>query len=91
MSFLFANDDDAPLEYSAVMLKDFERIRPKYIVLQTDLPQVVDFQRHHIKELGDVPARGENFENAWRRIAEYVSDRYAPEARVGRETIWRRK
>jgi hypothetical protein len=91
MTFLFANDDQAPLEFSQMIVEDFERIRPKYVVLQTDLPRVVEFQRHHIKELGDVPVRGENFEIGWNRIAEYVKANYAPEARVGRETMWRRK
>jgi len=91
MTFLFANDDQAPLEFSQMIVEDFERIRPKYVVLQTDLPRVVDFQRHHIKELGDVPARGENFEIGWNRIADYLHANYLAEARVGRETMWRRK
>jgi hypothetical protein len=91
MTFLFANDDQAPLEFSKMIVDDFERIRPKYIVLQTDLLRVVEFQRHHIKELGDVPMRGDNFETGWNRIADYVKGNYAPEARVGRETMCKRK
>ena len=90
MTFLFANDDQAPLEFSRMIVEDFARVRPKYVVLQTDLPRVIDFQRHHIKELGDVPMRGENFEIGWNRIADYVKAKYTPEARVGRETMWRR-
>ncbi len=91
MTFLFANDDEAPLVFSKMIVDDFDRIRPKYVVLQTDLARVVDFQRHHIKELGDVPVRGENFEIGWARIADYVHANYVPEARVGHETMWRRK
>ena len=91
MSFLFANYDEAPLEYSQVMLEDFECTRPRYIVLQTDLMSVVEFQRRHIKELGESAVHGENFEIAWRRISGYVTEHYEPEARVGRETVWRRR
>ncbi len=37
MTFLWVNDDDAPLEYCHAMLKDFDERRPRYILLPTKI------------------------------------------------------
>lgn len=90
MAFLFTNYDDAPLDYSRIMLDDFERTRPKYILLRTRLDERVAYLTGRIAELEQVTKRRENFVIAWHRIRQYVDQHYRPEATVGRETVYRR-
>jgi hypothetical protein len=89
--FLLANTDLAPLEYSEIILKDFEQTRPKYIVLRSDLDCYVEWQCGAILELERFPRRRENFRCAWGHIESYVRSNYEPEAQVGQHVVWRRK
>ncbi|MGH7177500.1 MAG: glycosyltransferase family 39 protein, partial [Tepidisphaeraceae bacterium] len=41
ITFLFANYDQAPLEYSRRMIADFERTRPKFVVLPAELDRMI--------------------------------------------------
>lgn len=90
MTFLWVNDDDAPLQYSNEMLADFEQTRPKFIALPTQFDHYVHALSDHIKELGLRPNRKANFIEAWMRLQEYVRQNYHPEAQAGRDTIYRR-
>jgi hypothetical protein len=91
MTFLFANHDGAPLEFGQMLLYDFARMRPKFIVLRSDLQNWVRHQADSITELERPSARRENYFTAWKRIREYVESKYTPETQVGRETVWKRR
>jgi hypothetical protein len=91
LTFLFANYDTAPLEYSDQILQDFESNRTKYVVLRRDLQEYVDHQCQYILELERFPKRQQNFRKAWNHIAAYVRANYTVEATIGREQIWRRR
>jgi len=91
LTFLFANYDVAPLEYSDQILRDFEQNQTKYVVLRADLHQYVDHQCQSILELERFPKRQQNFRQAWGHIAQYVHANYTVEATIGREQIWKRR
>jgi hypothetical protein len=91
LTFLFANYDAAPLEYSNQILRDFEANKTKYVVLRRDLQAYVDHQCQYILELERFPQRQENFRKAWDHIAQYVRANYTVEATIGREQVWRRR
>ncbi len=90
LTFLFANYDSAPLEYSNEILKDFDRSHPQYIVLRADFDSYVKHQCKYILELERFPTRRANFQIAWNQIAQYVRDHYTVETTIGHEQIWRR-
>ncbi len=91
MTFLWVNDDDAPLEYCSAMLKDFDERRPRYILLPTRIDWYIQAVSTHIKELGLNPRRQANYVKAWHDLRDYVQKNYSPEAQAGKETIYRRK
>jgi hypothetical protein len=90
MTFLWVNDDEAPLRYCRAMLQDFDQRRPEYIVLPTKFDHYVHALSDHIKELGLRPTRKANFIRAWMELSDYVLKNYRPEAQVDWETIYRR-
>ncbi|MGA2442639.1 MAG: hypothetical protein ABSH08_16920 [Tepidisphaeraceae bacterium] len=90
MTFLWVNDDDAPLRYCRAMLGDFDQRRPKYIVLPTKFDHYVHALSDHVKELGLRPTRKANFIRAWMELRDYVRENYRPEAQVDWETVYRR-
>jgi hypothetical protein len=90
MTFLWVNDDDAPLEYCHAMLKDFDDRHPRYILLPTKIDWYIHAVSTHIKELGLNPKRQANYIQAWHDLRDYVRKNYAPEAEAGKETIFRR-
>ncbi len=90
-SFLFANHDEAPTEYGAMMLADFERTKPRYILLRSDFDQWVQHQADSITELQHESPRRENYFRAWARIRTYVESHYVAQTRVERETVWKRR
>jgi len=91
LTFLFANDDEAPLRYGSTLVKDFAIQRPRYIVLPTDLTAYVAHQEKYILELERVAARRANYSTAWGWIEAYVKQHYTPESRVGGQTVWVRR
>lgn len=91
MTFLWVNGDDTPLEYSRVILSDFDQRRPRYILLPTRIDWYVQAVSTHIKELGLNPKRQANYVKAWHDLRDYVQTHYRPEAQVGKETIYRRR
>lgn len=90
LTFLFMNDDAAPARFSGMLLDDWERHRPRYVVLPSDVPAHVAHQTAHVFELSRLPARAEAFARAWGEIDHYVAARYEPVETIGRETIHRR-
>jgi hypothetical protein len=90
LTFLFMNHDDAPQEFSRIMLADFARLEPTYIVLHTDLEARLTDVTARSPELAASPARAENYRRAYRDIEAWVRLHYAAERHVGRETIYRR-
>jgi hypothetical protein len=90
MTFLWVNDDDAPLEYCRAMLRDFDERRPRYILLPTKIDWYIQAVSTHIKELGLNPKRQANYVEAWHELRDYVRKNYSPEAEAGKETIFRR-
>ncbi len=91
LTFLFANYDTAPLEYSAVILQDFDRTRPKYIMLPAKFEKVMAHQGHEILELNRFPIRRANYFKAWNDIRNYVLAHYVWEARLDADDVYRRK
>jgi hypothetical protein len=89
ITFLFANYDDAPIEYVSQMLGDFHRTHPKYIVLPAQRARMVKHQSDHIVELARFPRRRDNFQLAWQQIFNYVDQRYVLETRIGNDAIYR--
>jgi hypothetical protein len=73
-----------------MILDDFARTHPEYIILRTDLGERVAYLTRRIAELEQSPTRRENFVIAWRRIKRYVDEHYRAEAIVGRETVYGR-
>ncbi len=91
MTFLFANYDDAPIEYVAQMLSDFQSTNPKYIVLPAQRQRWVAHQCKYILELSREPVRRENFEHAWNAIFAFVDRDYELEARIDQDAVYRRR
>jgi hypothetical protein len=90
LAFLFFNYDQAPLEYSAIMLRDFELRRPKYLIMPQDLERKLSYESERAPEMQRRPIRAQNYRIAWRRIDAYVRAHYAPETTIEHETVWRR-
>ncbi|CAN5547455.1 hypothetical protein BH09PLA1_BH09PLA1_35170 [soil metagenome] len=89
MTFLFANYDDAAIEYMPQILGDFDRTHPKYIVLPAQRRRMIKHQTDHILELSRFARRRENFEHAWQQIFDYVDRGYVLETRIGNDAIYR--
>jgi hypothetical protein len=90
MTFLWVNDDTAPLRYVHDMLGDFDQTHPKYIVVATNFAEYGRKLAARIKELGIRPQRRANFIAAWMQLGDYVQKHYHPEAKLQWETIYRR-
>jgi len=90
MTFLWVNDDTAPLRYCHDMLSDFDQTHPKFIVVATNFAEYGRKLAARIKELGIRPQRKANFIAAWMQLGDYVQKHYHPEATLQWETIYRR-
>jgi hypothetical protein len=89
-TFLFANYDDAGLDYAAGIIDDFERIKPAYVFLPVPLDKRVQYQLDFVAELMRRPVRRQNYAEGWHRIAAYVQAHYTRQAMVGAEAVYRR-
>jgi hypothetical protein len=89
--FIFGNHDTAALEYAPILLDDFERRRPKYIILPTDMDAKLQSETVQCAHLARSPVRAANFCRAWREIETYVKSNYVEEIKIRGETIYRRK
>lgn len=90
MTFLWVNDDTAPLRYCHDMLSDFDQTHPKYIVVATNFAEYGRKLAARIKELGIRPQRKANFIAAWMQLGDYVQKHYHAEATLQWETIYHR-
>ncbi len=90
LTFLFLNYDEAPLEYSDVMLRDFDIRRPKYIVMPMDLKDKLRDETTRAPELFHRPLRKQNYIKAWGRIEAYVKSHYTLEKWIDGQMIYRR-
>jgi hypothetical protein len=91
LTFLFLNYDTAPLEYSQIMLRDFDERRPKYIVLPMDLTDKIRDESRRAPELFNRPLRRENYQTAWKLIEQYVKNKYQFEKWLDGQMIYRRR
>jgi hypothetical protein len=91
LTFLFLNYDEAPLEYSDVMLHDFDVRRPKYIVMPMDLKDKLRDETARAPELFNRPVRKQNYVKAWGRIEQYVKEHYRFEKWMDGQMIYRRQ
>jgi hypothetical protein len=91
LTFLFMNHDAAPQEYGAMMLADFERRKPEYVFLASDMDARLADLTTRAPELAMSPKRAENYRRAYLEIESYVKANYVAEAEVGKETAYRRK
>ncbi len=90
-AFLFANYDNAGLDYADGMIADFERIKPVYIFLPEPLDKRISYQLNFMAELMRRPVRRQNYSAGWHRIYDYTLSHYTREAVVGTEVAYRRK
>jgi hypothetical protein len=91
LTFLFLNYDTAPLEYSGVMLHDFEERRPKYVIMPLDLKDKLRYETERAPELLNRPQRRQNYVEAWHRIDRYVRNNYKLEKMLDAQLIFRRR
>jgi hypothetical protein len=89
--FIFGNHDTAALEYTPIMLADFEKRKPKFIILPTDMDAKLLSETTQSLHLARSPVRAANFSWAWRQVESYVKSKYTPAAVIRGETIWQRK
>ena len=89
--FIFGNHDTAALEYTPVLLSDFERRRPKFIILPTDMDAKLKSETTEYAHLLRSPVRAKNFSFAWREVERYVHAHYQPEIQIRSETIYQRR
>jgi hypothetical protein len=90
-TFLFANYDSAGLDYSAIIVDDFARTRPAFIVLPADVAGQISRQATFIPELAARPVRAASYAAGWRRIERYTLENYSPVAAVDDQVIYRRR
>ena len=74
-----------------MILDDFDRLGPEFVVLHTDLEARLDDVCAQAPELAASPVRAENYRRAYRAIAAYVTINYAAEAHLERQTVYRRR
>jgi hypothetical protein len=89
-AFLFTNYDNAGLDYSRLMIEDFERTKPAYLILPVPLDRRLQAQIDFIPELTDRPVRRANYIAGWHRIQQYAQLHYTKVALVGNDAIYRR-
>ncbi|HMB95415.1 MAG TPA: glycosyltransferase family 39 protein, partial [Tepidisphaeraceae bacterium] len=86
--FLFGNHDSAALEYMPIMLADFERRKPKFMILPSDVEAKIRSETELSSQLSRSPVRARNFGWAWRQIESYVKGKYVPAEQMGDQTIY---
>jgi hypothetical protein len=90
-TFLFTNYDRAGLDYAAGMIRDFQRIKPAYIVLPVALEREIHHEMNFIAEFKRSPARAKNYMIGWHEIRDYTLDHYDRVAVVHGEAVYHRR
>ncbi|HTL28038.1 MAG TPA: glycosyltransferase family 39 protein [Tepidisphaeraceae bacterium] len=85
----FGNHDLAPLDYTRVLLNDFEQRKPVYVVIPAKLDEYIkdELAQSFIRTR---PVRAKNVVVAWDRIRSYLAQNYKPETTVGIWQLYRR-
>jgi hypothetical protein len=87
LAFLFFNYDTAPLEYSQVILRDFDDRRPKFVILPADMQSMLRFETSRTPAERR-PVRATNYRRAWQDIRAYVAQHYTPQAQIGDQEVF---
>lgn len=82
LTFLFINDDDAPLRYAQMLLNDLEMNDTRYVVLPHDIGGIVKHHIAHNRELAAFDVRRDNYARAWNQIEQAIQRDYSFEARI---------
>jgi hypothetical protein len=90
LTFLFGNDDQAPLKLGHIIVSDLTQRRPRWVLLPTRFERFVNLYVNGNLELSRNPARGQNFKTAWREIHAYTLAHYRPVAYAWSSTIYER-
>jgi len=90
LTFLFANYDQAPLNYARIILEDFGSKKPDFVILPADFDRYVSWHANNILEFERFPVRRTNYVAAWNQIREYVQREYVMDRRIDTEQVWRR-
>ncbi|HMB96778.1 MAG TPA: hypothetical protein VKK61_12115, partial [Tepidisphaeraceae bacterium] len=86
--FLFGNHDSAAMDDMPIMLADFERRKPKFMILPSDVEAKIRSETELSSQLWRSPVRARNFGWAWRQIESYVKNKYVPAVQMCDETIY---
>jgi hypothetical protein len=89
-TFIWANDDGAPLRGCRAVLNDFEQRQPNYILLPADIDAHVDGFVDGIDELSHNPLRAARYRLAWSQLRNYVLQHYVPEVQIDAQIVYRR-
>ena len=90
LTFLFSNYDDAPQQFSKLLIDDFRARSTRWIVLPTDWAKRADFICRTQPEFLERPQRAEHFVQAWDALAGYVNAHYTPAFTCGDQCVYRR-
>ncbi|HQY87185.1 MAG TPA: glycosyltransferase family 39 protein [Tepidisphaeraceae bacterium] len=82
LTFLFINDDTAPLRYTKLLLNDLETNRTRYVVLPANFERNVKHHIEHNRELAAFETRRENYVKAWDQLEQRIRTDYLFETRI---------
>ncbi len=91
LTFIFMNDNEAPLRFGGMLIDDLKANSPRYVVLPADVGAHIHEQTTRVMELSRIPLRRQNFTKAWRDIQTYVATNYERVETIGPEAIWQRR
>jgi hypothetical protein len=91
LMFLMGNYDTAALDYIPTLLDDFERRRPKFVILPTNVDEKIRSETTFCAHLARSPERSKNFAWAWHEVEKYVKAHYVAEVQIRGETVYRRR
>jgi hypothetical protein len=90
MTFYLVNHDQAPAEFTDILLSDFEQRKPKYLVLPQNWSTEVRTVAHDPASLQWFPRRSRDYLTACDRIEQYIRQHYVLEKTLNGKTAWRR-
>lgn len=91
LTFIFSNHDQAPAQFSRVLLDDFAARHPRWLVMRNDQPARVEYLCTVQAEFVAHPRRADNLRRAWADIEAYVGKDYIERQRFGELTVFERR
>ena len=91
VTFIWANDVNAPARFSRPLLADFDEKKPRFIILPADTQHYIHVMTSQIRELELDDARRQNYLAAWDTLLAKVHRDYDPTRQIGRDMVWERK